>query len=116
MRSGVLPSTSGSRASCAAARLSCPWRGATGRERGAIARRHGRLDVLVNTVGQRNRKPLLEFAEAEMRALLDADLVAGLHLARAAAPMMLPRRSGRMIWVTSIAGQVARPNDAVYIA
>src|SRR5882672_8403079 len=80
----------------------------------AIAAKHGRLDVLVNNVGARNRKPLLDFSEGEIRGLIETDLLAGLFLAREAARLMLPRESGRLIAVTSIAGEVARPNDAVY--
>jgi gluconate 5-dehydrogenase len=80
----------------------------------AIAARHGRLDVLVNNVGARNRKPLLEFSDIEIRELIETDLLAGLFLARAAARLMLPRKSGRLIAVTSIAGTLTRANDAVY--
>jgi gluconate 5-dehydrogenase len=82
----------------------------------AIAARHGKLDVLVNTVGQRNRKPLLDLADDEIRGLIETDLTAGIILAREAVRLMLPRRSGRLIAVTSIAGAVARANDAVYTA
>ena len=81
-----------------------------------IRSEHGRLDILINNVGARNRKPLQEFTVDEIRALIDTDLVAGLMLARAAAALMLPQRAGRLIAVTSIAGQVARANDAVYTA
>ena len=81
-----------------------------------IGERHGRLDVLVNNVGARDRRPLLEFGDAEIAALIGTDLVAGLVLAREAARLMLPRRAGRLIAVTSIAAEVARANDAVYTA
>ncbi len=82
----------------------------------AIAAKHGRLDVLVNNVGARNRKPLLDFSEGEIRGLIETDLLAGLFLAREAARLMLPRESGRLIAVTSIAGELGRANDAIYTA
>jgi gluconate 5-dehydrogenase len=79
-----------------------------------IGATHGRLDILVNNVGARNRKPLLELADDEIRSLLEVDLAAGFVLAREAAKLMLPRGAGRLIAVTSIAGQIARAGDAVY--
>jgi gluconate 5-dehydrogenase len=81
-----------------------------------IGRQHGRLDILVSNVGVRNRKPIFDFSVDEVRALIDADLVAGFVVAREAARLMIPRRQGRIINVTSIAGPLARPGDAPYIA
>jgi gluconate 5-dehydrogenase len=81
----------------------------------ALERRHGRLDVLVNNVGARNRKPLLEQSDEEIRALVETDLVAAYVLSREAVRLMAPRRSGRLIAVASIAGHlVARSGDPVY--
>jgi len=79
-----------------------------------IEREHGRLDVLVQNVGQRNRKPLADFSDDDIHDLLDVDLASALILAREAARLMLPHGAGRLIAVTSIAGQVARAQDAVY--
>jgi gluconate 5-dehydrogenase len=82
---------------------------------GEIERRHGRLDVLLNNVGARHRKPLLDFADEEIRALLETDLVAAYVLARESARLMVPRGGGRLIAVASIAGHlVARRGDPVY--
>src|SRR4051794_12881535 len=79
-----------------------------------LAARDGQLDVLVNNVGARNRKLLLEFSDAEIRDLIETDLIAGLFLARESARLMLPKKSGRLIAVTSISGTLARAGDAIY--
>jgi len=79
-----------------------------------IATQYGRLDILVNNAGVRHRKPLLEFSDEEIHAMLATNLLAGYTLSREAVKLMLPQRSGRLINVTSIAGKVARSGDAVY--
>jgi gluconate 5-dehydrogenase len=80
----------------------------------AVRARFGRLDILVNNVGARDRRPLADFADAEMTALLHTDLVAAMALSRDAAEAMKAQGWGRLIAVTSIAGPVARPDDSVY--
>jgi len=86
------------------------------REIAAIGERLGRLDGLVNNVGARNRKSLFDFTLEEARQLIDTDMVAGFTLSRESARLMIPRKTGRIVHVTSIAGPYARANDAVYIA
>jgi gluconate 5-dehydrogenase len=82
----------------------------------AIAERHGRLDILVNNVGMRDRRDLFAFALEDMRRLLEADLVAPFHLAREAARLMMPRKEGRIINITSVASILAGRDDAAYTA
>src|SRR5450830_1454953 len=79
-----------------------------------IARLHGQLDILVNNAGVRHRKALLQFSDDEIHAMLETNLIAGYTLSREAARLMVPNKSGRLITVTSIAGQIARSGDAVY--
>ncbi len=81
-----------------------------------IAARFGRLDILVNNVGMRDRRPLKDFTRAEMQALLDANLVAPALLAREAAEVMARHRHGRIINVSSIAADVIYGHDPVYSA
>lgn len=83
---------------------------------GRIDADFGRLDILVNNVGARNRKPLQEMTAAEIRALIDTDLVAGILLAKLAAERMARHRHGRLIAITSVAGELARAGDSVYPA
>jgi gluconate 5-dehydrogenase len=81
-----------------------------------IAKAHGRLDVLVNNVGLRNRKPAMELTADEVRHLIDSDLVSAFLTSRAAAQLMIKHRWGRIINVTSIAGPLARHGDPAYAA
>lgn len=74
-----------------------------------------RLDILVSNAGIIARKPLLETSDAEWQSVIDTDLSAGFRLAREAARLMVPRRSGRIIMVSSIMGLIARPTIAGYV-
>ncbi|WP_438752841.1 SDR family oxidoreductase [Pararhizobium sp. O133] len=79
-----------------------------------IQRRHGRLDVLVNNVGARDRRPLADFDDEAIIDLIRTDLIAATTLSRDAAAIMKRGGHGRLIAVTSINGQVALPGDGVY--
>jgi gluconate 5-dehydrogenase len=74
-----------------------------------------RLDILINNVGQRDRRTLFEFDLADLRQLLETDLVAPFEIARQAARLMIAKaQGGRIINITSIAGPIANDRDAVY--
>jgi gluconate 5-dehydrogenase len=81
-----------------------------------VREEHGRLDILVNNAVRRDRRPLFEFTLADVREMLDVDLLSPLHLSREAAKLMIPRRWGRIINMTSIAGPLAGPGDTPYTA
>ncbi|OGB16924.1 MAG: gluconate 5-dehydrogenase [Burkholderiales bacterium RIFCSPHIGHO2_12_FULL_67_38] len=74
----------------------------------------GRLDVLLNNVGQRRREPLDQLPAQALRELLETNLVCAWHLCREAARPMRAQGFGRIINVTSIAGLIARAGDAAY--
>ncbi|UWQ74442.1 SDR family oxidoreductase [Leisingera sp. M658] len=74
----------------------------------------GGLDILVNNVGQRDRRSLAEFTRSDLQALWDVDLIAPFRLAQLAAAQMAPKGYGRIINISSIAGLIAQSGDAAY--
>jgi len=81
----------------------------------AALERVGGIDILVNNAGMRDRRALADLPRAAFSAMLETNLAAPFDLARRVAPGMIERGWGRIINVTSIAGQIAR-GDAAYTA
>jgi gluconate 5-dehydrogenase len=75
---------------------------------------HGRLDILINNVGARDRRPFAAFSDAEILNLIQIDLLSAIALSRKAADIMKAQGHGRLISVTSIIGNMARSGDAIY--
>ena len=73
------------------------------------------LDILVNNVGQRDRRPFGELRRDDLAQLLGVNLVAPFDLARRAVPLMQARGYGRIVNITSIAADIAR-GDVLYTA
>ncbi|WP_309625018.1 SDR family oxidoreductase [Methylibium sp.] len=71
------------------------------------------LDILVNNVGLRDRRPLESFVPGDARRLIEANLLAPFELARLAAER-LPDTGASIINITSIAGPIANRGDTVY--
>jgi len=82
----------------------------------AIRADHGRLEILVNNVGLRDRRGLFDFDLADLRRLIEVNLVAPFNLSRHAARMMIDQGGGRIINITSIAGPISNAGDAAYTA
>jgi NAD(P)-dependent dehydrogenase (short-subunit alcohol dehydrogenase family) len=82
-----------------------------------IARRHGRLDVLVNAVGgYAAGKPLWEFDTRAFEQMLSMNLRSGFILARAIAPVMLERKRGAIVNVAARAAVDHAARSAAYAA
>ena len=77
---------------------------------------YGRLDILVNNVGRRDRRKLFDFELNTVRQMIDVNLLAPFNLSREAGRLMIEQGSGRIINITSIAGPIANSGDTAYTA
>ena len=67
-----------------------------------VARRHGRLDIVVNNAGISLRKPTTELTIDEWNRVVAINMTAVFLCSRAGARHMLPRKSGAIINTASI--------------
>ncbi|MBE1283530.1 MAG: SDR family oxidoreductase [Rhodobacteraceae bacterium] len=74
----------------------------------------GGLHILVNNVGQRDRRGLQDFTRSDVQSLLDVDLVSPFRLSQHAGALMQDQGYGRIVNISSIAGLIAQPGDAAY--
>jgi NAD(P)-dependent dehydrogenase (short-subunit alcohol dehydrogenase family) len=79
--------------------------------------RFGRLDILINNAGiSPYYKPAETMTEAEWDEVMAVNLKGVFLCCQAAGRLMIPQRSGRIINISSIAGQVALPRLIAYCA
>jgi gluconate 5-dehydrogenase len=80
-----------------------------------LAERHGPVDILVNNVGQRDRRGLDAMSPADLSRLFDADVVPAFTLSQRVARDLIGRRTpGRIINVSSVLAQLGRDGDVAY--
>jgi 2-deoxy-D-gluconate 3-dehydrogenase len=83
---------------------------------GAVVEAFGHVDVLVNNAGVSTVAPLLELTLADLRRVIDVNLVGTFLCARAFGAHMVAQRKGTVINVASIAGLGGEPDLTAYCA
>lgn len=80
---------------------------------------YGRIDILVNNMGQRDRRGTLDLPVADFRRLIEIDLTAAYRLSRLVATSMVAEqvRDGAIVNVSSVVGGIlGHRGDAGYAA
>lgn len=76
----------------------------------------GRVDILVNNAGITRDTLLLRMKLEDWQAVIDLNLTGVFLCTRAVAKIMLKQRSGRIVNIASVAGQMGNPGQANYSA
>ncbi|MDZ8051710.1 MAG: 3-oxoacyl-[acyl-carrier-protein] reductase [Aulosira sp. ZfuVER01] len=82
----------------------------------AVIDKFKRIDILVNNAGITRDTLLLRMKPEDWQAVIDLNLTGVFLCTRAASKVMLKQRSGRIINIASVAGQMGNPGQANYSA
>jgi gluconate 5-dehydrogenase len=74
------------------------------------------IDILVNNTGIHRRGPLLTMPLADWQKVIETNLTGAFLVARAVAPGMIGRRSGKIVNICSLMSDLARPTTGNYAA
>ena len=82
----------------------------------AIVAEHGKLSILVNNAGITRDTLAMRMKDEDWAAVIDTNLTAVFRMARLAIKPMMKARTGRIINITSVVGQMGNPGQTNYAA
>ena len=83
---------------------------------GEVIEQHGRLDILVNNAGLTVDRPILSMTVDDWHKVLRINLSGAFYMSKPALEHMIERGSGRIINISSLAGEIGNIGQANYAA
>ena len=81
-----------------------------------VAERAGRIDILVNNAGIIRDNQLAAFEDDDVQSVLDTNVSGVFNMARAVVPHMIVQRAGKIISLSSVAGEKGGRGQTNYAA
>lgn len=81
-----------------------------------IIHERGRIDILVNNAGIREDQVLAMMKEESWQRVIDTNLTGFFHVTKPVIKQMIKHRAGRIVNITSAAGQTGNPGQVNYSA
>lgn len=81
-----------------------------------VVDRTGRIDLLVNNAGVIRDNPLTVLEDEDLRVVFDTNVTGAFNMARAVAPHMISQRRGKIINISSVAGEKGGRGQTNYAA
>ena len=78
--------------------------------------RFGQIDILVNNAGYGHHRSFLEWDVADMERMLRVNFLGTLYFTKALLPQMVERGKGWLVFIASVAGRIASPEESAYTA
>lgn len=76
----------------------------------------GTVDVLVNNAGYGHHRRFLDWDLDDMERMLRVNFLGALYWTKALLPQMVERRAGWLVFIASVAGKLAVPEESAYVA
>jgi hypothetical protein len=76
----------------------------------------GAVDVLVNNAGYGHHRAFLDWTLDDMERMLRVNFLGALYWTKALLPQMVERGTGWLVFVASVAGKLAVPDESAYVA
>jgi short-subunit dehydrogenase len=78
--------------------------------------RFGAVDVLVNNAGYGHHRPFVAWDLTDMERMMRVNYLGTLYFSKLLLPQMLERQRGWLVFIASVAGKIATPEESAYAA